>query len=341
MLLAAIAEHIGARLRGDPDLKITGINTLQNAQAGQITFLANPSYRKYLNTTKASAVILSSSDAENFNGNAVISEKPYVGYAKLTSLFVDDFQPEHSIHPTAVIDVDAVVGADVVVGPYAVIESGVYIGSGSVIGAHCVLGRDAKLGSRIKLYPNVIVYPAVTVGDDCIFHSGVVIGADGFGFAPDGEQCVKIHQLGSVVIGNNVELGAGSCIDRGALANTEIGDGVKIDNLVQVAHNCKIGNNTIISGCTAIAGSTTIGKNCMIGGGVGIVGHVTVADGVMITAMTLVTGSIAKAGSYSSGTSCTETHQWRKNAVRFGQLDKLTQRVKRLEQVDKTPDSST
>lgn len=329
--LATIAEHIGARLRGDPDLSITGIDTLQDADVGQIAFLANPVYRKYLATTRASAVILTADDAAGFDGNAVITENPYAGYAKLTALFVAGRSSQSSIHPSTTIAADAVIGKNVVVGPHAVIESGVRVGAECEIGAHCVVGKDTHLGSQVVLHPNVVIYSGVSVGNGCIFHSGVVIGADGFGFAPDGEQWVKIHQLGGVLIGDNVELGAGTCIDRGALGNTEIGDGVKIDNLVQVGHNCKIGSNTVISGCAAIAGSAVVGKNCLIGGGVGIVGHLTVADGVMITARTLVTRSITQPGSYSSGTNCTETSRWRKNAVRFGQLEQLNQRVKRLE----------
>jgi UDP-3-O-[3-hydroxymyristoyl] glucosamine N-acyltransferase len=204
------------------------------------------------------------------------------------------------------------------------------------VGAGCYIGDDVEIGEATELKPNVTIYQAVQIGQGCLIHSGSVIGADGFGFAPTAQGWLKIHQLGSVIIGNKVEIGANSCIDRGALDNTIIEDGVIIDNLVQIAHNVKIGRNTAIAGHTAIAGSTTIGSQCTIAGAVGIVGHLQIADKVHITAMSLVTSSITEPGSYSSGTAMSNTKDWRKNAARFRQLDELANRLQKLEREQKS-----
>jgi UDP-3-O-[3-hydroxymyristoyl] glucosamine N-acyltransferase len=235
------------------------------------------------------------------------------------------------IHPSAVIDPSARIAASATVGAYCVIGADVVIGENTVLGAHCVVGAGCIIGARSFFHANVTLYHHVVLGNNVVIHGGAVIGADGFGFAPDGQRWQKIHQLGGVVIGDNVDIGANTCIDRGALDDTVIGNNVIIDNLVQIAHNVKIGNGTAIAACVGIAGSTEIGQHCTIAGAVGIVGHLRIADRVHITAKSLVTGSISKSGSYSSGTALTETKAWRKNAVRFSQLDALFQRVRALE----------
>ncbi|MCW8194281.1 UDP-3-O-(3-hydroxymyristoyl)glucosamine N-acyltransferase [Proteobacteria bacterium 005FR1] len=332
--LADLAAHVGAKLAGDPDTLITGIATLQDAHAGQIAFLANPKYRKYLSSTLASAVILAPDQAEDFSGNALVIANPYHAYARLTALFARKPTKHRGIHPSAVIAESVILGQNVSVGPLVTIEENVEIGDGTVIGAGCFIGEESRIGADSLIHPNVTVSHGTRVGARAIFHSGVVIGGDGFGFAPHESGWTKIHHLANVTIGDDVELGAGTCVDRGALSDTVIASGVKIDNMVQVAHGVKIGENTVIAGCTAIAGSTEIGANCVIAGGVGIVGHITIAEKVTITAMSLVSKSITEPGSYSSGTPITSTREWRKLAVRFGQLDEINRRLKTLENTD-------
>lgn len=332
--LADLADHVGAKLAGDPDTLITGIATLQDARAGQIAFLANPKYRKYLNSTLASAVILAPDQGEGFCGNALLIENPYHAYARLTALFARKPHTSRGIHPSAVVADSAKLGADVSVGPQVIIEANASIGNGVTIGGGSFIGEDCQIGADSLIHPNVTILYGTRIGARSIFHSGVVIGGDGFGFAPHQNGWAKIHHLANVTIGEDVELGAGTCVDRGALSDTVIADGVKIDNMVQVAHGVKIGRNTVIAGCTAIAGSTEIGANCVIAGGVGIVGHLKIAEKVTITAMTLVSKSITEPGSYSSGTPVTSTREWRKLAVRFGQLEEISRRLKSLENTD-------
>ncbi|GAB1259340.1 UDP-3-O-(3-hydroxymyristoyl)glucosamine N-acyltransferase [Aurantivibrio plasticivorans] len=334
--LTELAEYSGAKLIGDGTLHISGISTLQEATSSQLSFLANPQYRKYLSSTQAGAVILDPREVQHFSGNCLSVPNPYAAYAKLTALFAGVVETEAKlgascVHPSAVVADSAEIGQGVVIGANAVIESGAQLGDGVSIGAGCFVGEGTKIGDSSHLYANVTVYGGINIGRRCVFHSGVVIGADGFGFAPTDSGWVKIHHLAGVMIGDDVELGANTCVDRGALSDTVIEHGVKTDNMVQIAHGVKIGAQTVIAGCTAIAGSAEIGERCMIAGGVGIVGHITIANGVTVTAMSLVTKSIKSAGSYSSGTPLTESQQWRRSAVRFGQLDEIYQRLRALE----------
>lgn len=329
--LAELADHISARLVGDPGTLITGIATLQDAQPGQLAFLANPKYRKYLSTTRASAVIMSADQATDFSGNALLLDNPYHGYALLTALFAKGPQIRQGVHPTAVVDDQVTLGDGASIGPKVIIEAGAVIGRDVVVAAGSFIGAGSVIGDSSHIHANVSIYHDCRIGKRAILHSGVVVGADGFGFAPHQGQWTKIHHLAGVTLGDDVELGAGTCVDRGALSDTLIEDGVKTDNMVQIAHGVKIGAHTVIAGCTAIAGSTEIGAHCVIAGGVGIVGHITIAEKVTITAMTLVTRSIREPGSYSSGTPMSTTREWRKQAVRFGQLDDLAQRLKSLE----------
>src|SRR5690606_5423722 len=244
------------------------------------------------------------------------------------------------IHATAVIAASAALGDDVAIGAHCVIGEGVSIGAGTAIGSGSVIGENSVIGSGCIIHSNVTLYHAIRIGDDCVIHSGAVIGADGFGFAPGPQGWEKIAQLGSVHIGRGVEIGANTTIDRGALEDTTIGDGAIIDNLCQIAHNVRIGEGTAIAGCVGIAGSAVIGAHCMIGGGAGIAGHLTIADGVQIQGRARIIGSIDKPGSYTSGTGMMETGLWRKNAVRFGQLDELYRRVVELEKQIKKSQST-
>lgn len=329
--LAELAEHLGVSFAGDPDCRLHNLATLQGAREGHLSFIANPAYKKHLETTRASAVIIAPALADAFSGNKLLADNPYVAYARLTVLFDQRSVPVSGVHESAVVGPDCEIAADASVGPLAILGANVHIGAGAIIGAGASIGDGCVIGPGTRIEAKAVLYHNVRIGANGVIHSGAIIGADGFGFAPQSEGWLKIHQLGGVVMGDNVEIGACTTVDRGALDDTWIGDGVKIDNLVQIAHNCRIGKNTAIAGQSGIAGSTTVGENCTLAGQVGVVGHVTLADNVHITGMSLVSGSITEPGSYSSPTPLSPTKEWRKNAVRFRQLNELANRVKRLE----------
>lgn len=328
--LGHLAELVAAELRGDEGTEIDGLSTLQAAGSRELTFLANPVYEKYLAETKAGAVILSPASADAYSGNCLIHKNPYLAYAKLTHLW-DSVGHSAQISQDASIDSTAEIGEGVSIGAGVRIAAGAKIESGACIGENSVIGRDSVVGKNTRLYPGVILYHGVSVGADCVFQSGVVLGSDGFGFAPSNDGWQKIAQLGGVVIGDRVEIGANTTIDRGALDNTVIEDGVILDNQIQIAHNVVVGKNTAIAACSAVAGSTTIGANCIIGGASGIAGHLTVVDGVHITAMTMVIKSLLKPGVYSSGTGVQANADWKKSIARLRRLDSMAERLKKLE----------
>ncbi|MGI9285599.1 MAG: UDP-3-O-(3-hydroxymyristoyl)glucosamine N-acyltransferase [Pseudomonadales bacterium] len=330
--LAQLAAVASAELHGDPKRKISGLAALDVASPGDISFIANEQYLRYLRSTRASAVILPAKLAPECAVDCVLSEDPYLAYAKISRLFDRTPAAAPGIHVSAVVDPSANVGERVSVGPNCCVEAGVRLGDDVVLGAGAFIGSGAQIGSGSHIAANVTICHGVIVGARVRIHSGAVVGADGFGFArsPD-EGWVKIHQLGTVTIGDDVEIGACTSIDRGALQNTVIGKRVIIDNQVQIAHNVEIGENTAIAGCVGIAGSAKIGANCSLGGGVGVAGHLSIADNVTVTGMTLVSKSITEAGVYSSGTALSKHAAWQKNAVRFLQLDKLHKRVVALE----------
>jgi len=329
--LEELANLLSAELRGDPDCIISGLNTLQQAGKGDLAFLASKAYKHYLAGTGASAVILHPDEAENYQGNCLVLANPYLAYARVSSFFDKAPVVPAGIDPSAVIAPDAFIDESAAIGPHVAIASGVRVGPRTLIGPGCSLGADTVVGADCRLGANVSIYHGVAIGDRVTIHSSAVIGADGFGFANDRGKWVKIHQIGGVEIGDDVEIGACTTVDRGALGNTVIKSGVIIDNLVQIAHNVQVGEGTAIAGCCGIAGSTIIGKNCILAGGVGLVGHIRLCDGVMVTGMSMVTKSITEPGSYSSGTPLSETTEWRRSAVRFGQLDKWAQRLTRIE----------
>ncbi len=330
-LLAELATMLDAELIGHPSQEISAFGTLQNPTASDLTFIANPAYKKYLAATAAGAVLIHPDLISEFAGNKLVVKKPYVAYAQASQFFDDRLPPYLGIHPSAVIGAGCVLGTGISIGANVVLGEGVSVGDGVVIGPGSYIGDHSVVGKNTLLSANVTVYHGVSLGSNCRIHSGAVIGADGFGFAPDAGRWVKIFQLGGVIVGDNVEIGACTCIDRGALDNTYIADDVIIDNQVQIAHNVNIGKGTAIAAQTGIAGSTSIGEYCTIAGAVGIVGHLTITDKVHITAMSLVTGSITESGSYSSGTALGPTKEWRKNAARFRQLDKLATRLIKLD----------
>jgi len=330
-LLAEIAQLLDAELRGDGQQEIRALATLQSAGKTDLSFIANPAYKKQLSSSQAGAVLISSELADEFAGNKLVVKNPYIAYAHLSAIFEFLREPCSGVHPSAVIGQECILGQHISVGANAVIGDGVVLADGVIIGPGCYIGDDSVIGANTRLAANVSIYHGVIIGADCVLHSGCVLGADGFGFAHEANGWIKIHQLGGVQIGNKVEIGACTCIDRGALDDTRIDDGVIIDNQVQIAHNVYIGKNTAIAAHTAIAGSTRIGAGCTIAGAVGIAGHLTLADKVHITAMSMVSASITQAGSYSSGTPLASTKDWRRNAARFRQLDALATRLIKLE----------
>lgn len=335
--LGQLAELLAVDCMGNPDTTITGLATLASAGKGQLSFLANNRYQSALKTTQASAVIVRADKMHECPCDCLVASDPYLTYAKASQLFDQQRMQrrEGGIHPNACVSESAVIGAETTIAANVVIGENVSIGRNTLIGPGCSIGDNTVIGDNCILYANISVYHDVTIGNAVMVHSATVIGSDGFGFAPSADGWVKIAQLGRVRIGDNVEIGAGTTIDRGALDDTVIGDNVIIDNQVVIAHNVTIGEHTAIAGAVGIAGSTRIGKRCTIAGGVGIVGHLTIVDDVHITVCTVVSQSINKAGSYSSGTSMQNTVQWRKNAVRFSTLDQMHRRIGALEKSDK------
>jgi len=329
--LQALADHLGVEWRGDPLCHIHRLNTLQDADEGELAFLASSAYSRYLSSTRASAVILHAKYADSFSGNVLIAANPYVAYARLSALFDSHYHVTPGIHASAVIAASAQIPASASIAANAIVEDGAVLGEGVYVGAGTFIGKDAVVGDHCYLHANVTLYHGVSLGCNVIVHSGAVIGSDGFGFANETGKWVKIHQLGSVEVGDNVEIGAGTTIDRGALGNTKIGNGVIIDNLVQIAHNVQVGDNSALAGCSAISGSTSIGKNCILAGGAGLVGHIELCDGVTVTGRTMITKSITEPGVYSSGTPFSDSARWKKNAIRFGQLDAMAKRLSSLE----------
>ncbi len=331
--LAQLTEGLDATIKGDPDCIIEGVCTIQDAKPQHVAFLMNPLYKKYLATTTASAVILTAEDAAECNTNAVICRDPYYTYTQIAANFDDKPKSLPGIHPSAVIGKNCEIAPSASIGANCVINDNVKIQSGAIIGAGCVIGEFSEVGEDSRLDANVTLYHKIKIGQRVIIASGAVIGSDGFGIAKHKGVWHKVPQLGRVIIEDDVEIGANTTIDRGAIDDTVIGQGTKLDNLIQVGHNVRIGKNTAIAGCVAIAGSVTIGNNCIVGGQTGFAGHITVADNVVLTGGTEVSKSIREPGIYSSGLGGLVTNlEWRKNSARFHRLEQLMQRVKVLEQ---------
>ncbi len=330
--LKDIAEQLNLTLVGDGDCIIESVAPLNSAQSGDISFLADKVYRNLLKETKASAVLLAERDLDLCPTNALVAKQPSVAMIALLNLIYPQAKSQAGIHPSAVVSDQAQVDATATIAANAVIEAGAHIGAHTVIGAGCIIAEGVSIGANCVLHPRVTVLAQAQLGDEVIVHSGAVIGSDGFGNAMDANHhWLKVPQLGSVVIGNNVEIGANTTIDRGALGNTVIEEGVRLDNQIQVAHNVIIGAHTAIAGCVGIAGSAVIGKHCMVGGGTCIGGHITICDGAMFSGMSMVTKSVDSPGVYSSGTSLLPNKVWHKSVVRFKQLDDIAKRVTRLE----------
>jgi len=315
--LGEIVQALGGTLHGSPDISIDSLASLESAGSGQLSFLSHPQYQSQLAQSKAACVIVSSPFKELAlaRGACIVADNPYLYFARLTQLWKRRTRPalKANIHSSAVIDSEAVIASSAIIGPLCVVERGAKVGAHTQLKARVTLGEDCEVGER------------------CIIHSGVVIGADGFGFALHQGVWEKIEQLGAVKIGDDVEIGANTCIDRGALSNTIIEDGVKLDNLVQIGHNVHIGKHTAMAGCVGVAGSAHIGAHCTVGGGAIILGHLSLADGVHISAATVVTRSIAKPGNYTGIFPLDDNASWEKNAASLKQLHKLRDRLKLVE----------
>ena len=335
--LKDIALFLDAELWGDARAQITGLATLKSAASGDLAFLSNSKYASQLEGCKAEAVILEADQAQQFSGNRLIVDNAYLSYAKISSWFDNAPEPSQTIHPSALIDPTSTFGDAVSIGANVVVEAGAQIGSGCTIKANSFIGARSVLGENCSIESNVSIYHDVIMGQRVKVHSGSVIGADGFGFAPDPQGgWHKISQVGGVEIGDDVEIGACSTIDRGAIDDTKIGNGVIIDNHVQIAHNAVVGDNTALVAYAGVAGSSTLGKNCVLAAGAHVLGHVTLCDNVQLMAHTLVAKDISQTGSYASSvTPLMTTPQWRKNSVRFGQLNSMALRLKKLENTEK------
>lgn len=321
--LAAIVQALGGELHADSGLRINGLASLEAATPSQLSFVSNPRYQQQLQHSKAACVIVGPQlkDEALLRGACIVSDQPYLYFAKVTQLWrktlLASASPDEAKRP--------------LIHPSAVIDPGASVHPTARVGALCVIERGAQIGAMTELKSRVTVGENCAVGDRCLLHSGVVIGADGFGFAPDGDRWEKMEQLGSVRIGDDVEIGANTCVDRGALQDTVIEDGVKLDNLIQVGHNVRIGKNTAIAGCVGIAGSATIGAQCTIGGGAIVLGHLQIADHVHISAATVVSKSVSKPGHYTGFFPMDDNASWERNAVTLKQLHRLRDRIKQLE----------
>lgn len=319
--LASVVAALGGELFGDASLVVTGLASLEAATQQELSFLSNPRYQQQLVASKAACVIVAPQmkDVAIARGACIVAEQPYLYFARLTQLWKRGRDPRRAafIHPSAVVDAQAVVHPSASIGALCVVERGAHVGADTVLKSRVTVGEDCRVGER------------------CLVHSGVVIGADGFGFAPNGDTWEKIEQLGAVLIGNDVEIGANTCIDRGALQDTVIEDGVKLDNLIQIGHNVRVGRNTAMAGCVGVAGSATIGANCTVGGGAIVLGHLTLGPGVNISAGTIVTKSILKPGHYTGIFPIDDNAAWERNAASLKQLHSLRDRIKILEKETK------
>lgn len=329
--LREIAAQLGGEILGDGEVAVSRMASLANAKSGDLSFLADSKYRSLLETTGASAVIVGNDDSQATSLPRIVTDNPYAYFARVSSLLNPATIPLAGVHPTAIVDATASVPPSASIGAYAVIGKGVQIGERVVIGPGSTIGDHVTLGAETVLHAGVTIYHDCELGANCVLSSGVVIGADGFGYAEDAGRWVKIPQVGGVVIGNRVEIGANTTIDRGALDDTVIGEGVKLDNLIQIGHNCRIGAHTVIAGCVGIAGSARIGRHCRIGGAAMILGHLEVADGVTISPGSMITRSLGKADTYTALMPFQPHDKWLKTAAHLRHLGDMANRIAQLE----------
>ncbi|MGZ3158437.1 MAG: UDP-3-O-(3-hydroxymyristoyl)glucosamine N-acyltransferase [Burkholderiaceae bacterium] len=340
--LKELVERLGGQLKGDENIEVIGIAPLDDATASHITFLSNPKLRTQASKTLASAIIVSAADdvllGTGFQCARIVTDNPYAYFAKVAQYFaaLDVVPPCPGIHPSACIESGAHVDAGAYIGPHVVVEADAVIENNCVIDAGSFIGRGVKIGAGTHLFARVTVHSACEIGQRCIIHSGAVIGTDGFGFANEGGAWVKIPQTGRVVIGNDVDIGANTCIDRGALKDTIIEDGVKLDNQIQIGHNCHIGAHTAMAGCVGVAGSAKIGKYCTFGGAAMILGHLTIADHVHISSGSLVSRSILEPGQYTGFYPLSKNAEWEKSAAIVRNLGTMREKIRHLEKIIKS-----
>ncbi len=336
VVLADIVAALGGQLHGDPATPVVRLASLEGAEAGSLSFVAQARYASLIGQTRASALIVPPALLKTAveRGPCIETPDPYLYFAHLTQWWRARQRGAQgaSVHPSAVVDASARLGSNVSIGPFVVVEAGVQVGDGAVLGAHTVLEANSHVGARTRLAAHVTLGHDCAIGEDGVVHSGVVVGADGFGFAPHQGEWIKIEQLGAVRIGNRVEIGANCCIDRGALEDTVLEDGVKLDNLIQIGHNVHVGAHTAMAGCVGVAGSAKIGAHCTIGGGAVVLGHLRLADHVHISAASVVMRSILQPGQYSGVFPIDDNKSWEKNAATLRQLHRLRDRIKALEQ---------
>jgi UDP-3-O-[3-hydroxymyristoyl] glucosamine N-acyltransferase len=328
--LSEIVTKLGGELVGAPDVEIRRMATLENAGPGDLAFVTNAKYLDRLKGTRASAVILAKTQKQATQLPRILCDDPYVYYARAAQLLNPDEHPAAGVHPQAVVEAGAQVAASAAVGPFCHVARGARLGERVVLAPGCVVGEDAQIGEDGRLGPSVTIYARSVIGKRALIHAGAVIGADGFGLAPQGGRWIKIPQTGRVVIGDDVEIGANTTIDRGALDDTVIEDGVKLDNQIQIAHNVHVGAHTAIAAFAGIAGSARIGKHCLIGGAARIMGHIQIADRVTVTATSFVTKSIRSAGTYSSALPAEPALEWAKTVANLRRLDRPSKRVREM-----------
>jgi UDP-3-O-[3-hydroxymyristoyl] glucosamine N-acyltransferase len=326
-----LASRFAGEVRGDPSVEIHGVASLATAGAHEISYLASKKYYPALTETGAGAVILSAQDATRFARTCLVVDNPRLCFARVSAFLNPPAPLEPGVHATAFVDERATVASSACIGPYSVVEAGAVIHDSVFVGTACYLGKHTHVGRNSWLHARVVIGDGCVVGANCIIHPGVVIGSDGFGYVHDGNHWLKIPQLGRVRIGNDVEIGANSTIDRGTLDDTIVDDGAKLDNLTQVAHNVYIGKHTAMAAQVGIAGSTRVGDSCAFGGQVGVIDNLEIVDNVHITAGSLVTSSINQAGVYSSSIKAQPVGKWKRNAARFSQLDSVVRRLQQLE----------
>jgi UDP-3-O-[3-hydroxymyristoyl] glucosamine N-acyltransferase len=329
--LEEITARFGGELIGDGNIRVGAVGTLERAGPDEITFLANARYRPLLASTQAGAVILAPTERASASVPCIATDNPYAYFARVAQLLHPRRSAPPGIHPAAVVEDSACVASSAHIGPFVYLGRDVVIGEEAEISSGCHIGAGTRIGACSKLYPNVVVYHECQIGSRVILHSGVVIGADGFGIAPEEGRWIKIPQIGRVILGDDVEIGAATTVDRGAIDDTVIEEGVKLDNQIQIGHNVRIGAHSALAGCVGIAGSARIGKHCTIGGAAGISGHLEICDHTVITAFTLVTKSITRPGVYSSGMPSMAHHAWLSNAAQVRNLERLARRVRDLE----------
>jgi len=335
--LRQLVERVGGQLQGDPDTLVSGIAPLDAAGASHVSFLSNPKLRTQAAASAAAALILTEADSERigiqYAGARILTERPYAYFARAAQLFaaLSAAPVRPGIHPSAAIEPGAKVAASASIGPHVTVEAGAVIGERCIIDSGCFVGRNAVVGADTHFHPRVCFLAGCMIGERGIVHSGAVIGADGFGFANEGGVWIKIPQTGRVVIGNDVEIGANTTVDRGALTDTVIEDGVKLDNQIQIGHNCHIGAHTAMAGCVGVAGSATIGKYCTFGGAAMVLGHLTIADNVHISSGSLVSRSITEAGQYTGFYPLATNAEWERSAAIVRNLSGMRGRLRELE----------